>query len=131
MISSLTEEPEADITGLIDTLANLVGDKRLYRFAPVASDVPERSVMRVDPAAPYTGVTWPDHWPRPSRLLPTPEPIETVALLPDHPPVTFAWRGTRRRINAPTVPSACSANGGSATPSSARCATISRSRTRP
>jgi protein ImuB len=98
MISSLTEEPEADITGLIDTLANRVGDKRLYRFAPVASDVPERSVMRVDPAAPGTGAAGPDHWPRPSRLLPTPEPIETVALLPDHPPVTFAWRGIRRRV---------------------------------
>jgi protein ImuB len=98
MVSSLTEEPEADITGLIDTLANRVGDKRLYRFAPVASDVPERSVVRVAPTAPGTGAAWPDHWPRPSRLLPTPEPIETVALLPDHPPVTFAWRGIRRRV---------------------------------
>ncbi len=83
MVSSLTEEPEADITGLIDTLANRVGEKRLYRFAPVASDVPERSVRRVDPVAPRTGAAWPDQWPRPSRLLPTPEPIETVALLPD------------------------------------------------
>jgi protein ImuB len=98
MISSLTEEPEADITGLIDTLANRVGEKRLYRFAPVASDVPERSVMRVDPSAPRTGAAWPDQWPRPSRLLPTPEPIETVALLPDQPPVTFTWRGVRRRV---------------------------------
>ena len=48
--------------------------------------------------APDTGEAWPDHWPRPSRLLPTPEPIETVALLPDHPPVTFTWRGIRRRV---------------------------------
>jgi protein ImuB len=98
MISSLAEEPEADITGLIDTLVNRVGEKRLYRFAPVASDVPERSVMRVHPAAPGTGAAWPDQWPRPSRLLATPEPIETVALLPDHPPVTFTWRGIRRRV---------------------------------
>jgi protein ImuB len=98
MISSLTQEPEADITALIDTLANRVGDKRLYRFAPVASDVPERSVMRVDPAAPRTGAAWPDQWPRPSRLLPTPEPIEVLALLPDQPPVTFTWRGIRRRV---------------------------------
>jgi len=98
MVSSLTEEPEADITGLIDTLANRVGEKRLYRFAPVASDVPERSVRRVDPVAPRTGAAWPDQWPRPSRLLPTPEPIETLALLPDQPPVTFTWRGIRRRV---------------------------------
>jgi protein ImuB len=97
-ISSLTEEPEADISGLVDTLVNRVGDQRLYRFAPVASDVPERSVRRIAPTAPDTGDAWPDHWPRPSRLLPKPEPIETVALLPDHPPVTFTWRGIRRRV---------------------------------
>ena len=49
MISSLTEEPEADVSHLIDTLANRVGEQRLYRFAPVASDVPERSVQKIAP----------------------------------------------------------------------------------
>jgi protein ImuB len=97
-IASLTDAPEADVTDLIDILANRVGEQRLYRFAPVASDVPERAVTRVAPTAPDTGEAWPDHWPRPSRLLPHPEPIETVALLPDHPPVTFTWRGVRRRV---------------------------------
>jgi protein ImuB len=97
-ISSLIEEPEADVSGLIDTLANRVGESRLYRFAPFASDVPERSVQRVAATAPITGEAWPDHWPRPARLLPNPESIETVALLPDHPPVTFTWRGVRRRV---------------------------------
>ena len=98
VISSLTEAPEKDISDLLDTLANHVGEQRLYRFAPVASDVPERSAARVEPTAPDSGLGWPDHWPRPSRLLPNPEPIETVALLPDHPPVTFTWRGVRRRV---------------------------------
>jgi protein ImuB len=98
IISSLIEEPEADVSGLIDTLANRVGESRLYRLAPVSSDVPERSVQRVAPTAPATGEGWPDHWPRPARLLPSPESIETVALLPDHPPVTFTWRGVRRRV---------------------------------
>jgi protein ImuB len=97
-VSSLTEEPEADVSGLIDTLVNRVGEQRLYRFAPVASDVPERSVCRVAPTAPETGEAWPNHWPRPARLLASPEPIETVALLPDHPPVSFIWRGVRRRV---------------------------------
>ncbi len=97
-ISSLTDAPEVDVTDLIDILSNRVGEQRLYRFAPVASDVPERAVARVAPTAPDTGAGWPDHWPRPSRLLPHPEPIETVALLPDHPPVTFTWRGVRRRV---------------------------------
>ena len=98
VMSSLTEAAEVDVTDLIDTLANRVGGQRLYRFAPVASDVPERCVARVAPTAPETGEGWPSHWPRPARLLPNPEPIETVALLPDHPPVTFTWRGVRRRV---------------------------------
>src|SRR5215831_5650122 len=92
---SLSEETEVDISGLIDTLANRVGHRRLYRFAPVASDVPERSVRRIAPMAPDTGATWPDQWPRPARLLPIPEPIEAIALLPDQPPVVFIWRGIR------------------------------------
>jgi protein ImuB len=98
MISSLIDEPEADVSGLIDILSNRVGESRLFRFAPVASDVPERSVQRVAAAAPTTGDGWPTHWPRPARLLAPPEAIETVALLPDHPPVNFVWRGIRRRV---------------------------------
>jgi protein ImuB len=97
-ISSLAEAPEPDVSDVIDILANRVGENRLYRLAPVQSDVPERSVQRVAPMAPDTGEGWPGHWPRPPRLLPRPEPIETVALLPDHPPVTFTWRGVRRRV---------------------------------
>jgi protein ImuB len=95
----LAGEAEGDISALIDTLANRVGHKCLYRFAPVESDVPERSVRRIAPLAPDAGATWTDPWPRPARLLPVPEPIETVALLPDHPPVTFTWRGVRHRVS--------------------------------
>ena len=51
-ISSLVDEPDADVSGLIDILSNRVGETRLYRFAPVASDVPERSVQRVAAACP-------------------------------------------------------------------------------
>ena len=98
MSSLLSDESETDITGLIDILANRVGEDRLYRFTPVASDVPERSICRVAPASPDDGASWPENWPRPSRLLPMPEPIETVALLPDHPPVSFTWRGMRRQV---------------------------------
>ncbi len=97
-ISSLVEEPEADVSDLVDVLANRVGEHRLCRFAPIQSDVPERSVARIAPLAPETGLTWDGDWPRPPRLLSRPEPIETMALLPDHPPVWFTWRGVRRRI---------------------------------
>ena len=96
--SSLIEAPETDLSGLIDTLANRVGARAIYRFAPVASDVPERSVCRIPALAEDTGAGWPDHWPRPSRLLPRPEPIETMALLPDQPPNWISWRGVRRWV---------------------------------
>ena len=97
-VSCLVEEPEPDVSGLIDLLANRVGEQNLYRMAPVASDVPERSVRHIPALAPETGAEWPCHWPRPSRLFAHPEPIDTVALLPDHPPASFTWRGVRRRV---------------------------------
>lgn len=97
-VSSLVEESVPDVSGLVDTLMNRVGDRAIYRLAPVASDVPERSVCRIPAMAAETGAAWPGHWPRPSRLLPHPEAVETVALLPDHPPVAFTWRGVRRRV---------------------------------
>lgn len=96
--NSLVEVARPDISGLVDTLANRIGGRALYRIAAVASDVPERAVQRIPALAPDTGSGWPDHWPRPARLLARPEPIETVALLPDHPPVSFTWKGLRRRV---------------------------------
>jgi protein ImuB len=96
--TSLTEAPAPDVSGLIDTLANRIGEQCLYRVAAVESDIPERAVKRVTALAPPTGTTWPTHWPRPSRLLDPAERVETVALLPDHPPAFFTWRGRRRRV---------------------------------
>ena len=86
------------MSALVDRLANRLGARRLYRVIPVESDLPERSVRSVAPLAPPACAIWPEHWPRPSRLLSPPEPIETVALLPDHPPAQFTWRGVCRRV---------------------------------
>lgn len=97
-VSSLVQESTPDVSDLIDTLMNRVGERAIYRLAPIPSDVPERSVCRIPAMAADTNTGWPTHWPRPSRLLPQPEAVETVALLPDHPPVSFTWRGVRRRV---------------------------------
>jgi protein ImuB len=96
--TAMVDDGVPDVSDLVDTLINRVGERSLYRAAPIATEVPERSVRRIAPMAPDTGATWPGHWPRPSRLLASPEPIETMALLPDHPPVAFTWRGIRRRV---------------------------------
>ncbi len=97
IVSSLVEAAAVDVTSLIDILGNR-GTQRIYRLAPVASDVPERSVQRISPVADEEGHTWPLIWPRPVRLMDRPEQIEVMALLPDHPPVWFTWRGKRRRV---------------------------------
>ena len=73
-------------------------------------------------------LSWPPHWPRPSRLLDPPEHIETVALLPDHPPAAFTWRGQRRRVARADGPERIFANGGKRKPKRTRFAIISRSR---
>jgi protein ImuB len=96
--SSLIDDAVPDVSDLVDVLSNRIGADRLYRIEPVASDVPERSVKRVPAAAPDSEETWSANWPRPARLLAKPEPIDTVALLPDHPPASFTWRGIRRRV---------------------------------
>lgn len=96
--SALTDVAAPDISGLVDVLANRVGAQRLYRVAPVESDVPERSVAKAPPLATPSGPDWSPDWPRPVRLFRSPEPVETLALLPDNPPTHFTWRGVRRRI---------------------------------
>ena len=96
--TALGEAPEPDVASLVDTLVGRVGAEHLHRFAAAESDLPERSVRKVEALAEATQDSWPAHWPRPARLLPTPEPIETLALLPDHPPAFFTWRGIRRRV---------------------------------
>ena len=85
-----------DLSGLVDILSNRLGADKLYRLAPVESDVPERAQRRVPPLAAVAGA-WPA-WPRPQRLLPHFEPIEATALLPDHAPRQITWRGVRHRI---------------------------------
>jgi protein ImuB len=96
-----------DLAALVDTLSNLLGPERVFRVAPVESDIPERSLRRAPPlgAAPLGDLTaslawgaWPDSLPRPPRLLVPPRQVEAVALLPDQPPVQFTWRRKPHRV---------------------------------
>jgi protein ImuB len=100
--SSLVEEETTDITPLIDILGNR--GARVYRVAPVASDVPERSVQRIAAAVDPVDASWINHWRRPVRLLSRPEQVDVMALLPDHPPVWLVWRGKRRKVKSADGP---------------------------
>jgi protein ImuB len=99
-----TRERPADLSEMVDRLANRFGAASVYRIVPVESDVPERSARRVAPLAPPTGGTWTVDCQRPARLFDPPEAVETMALLPDHPPLHFTWRGRRHRVVAADGP---------------------------
>lgn len=88
----------ADIAPLVDQIVGRVGERAVFRTSLVESDVPERAVRRVSPLAGAAG--WPS-WRRPARLLSRPEPLSNVmALLPDHPPRRFTWRGEVHEVVA-------------------------------
>jgi protein ImuB len=89
---------DPDLSALVDRLVNRLGARRIYRTLPVESDVPERSVRRIAPLNPANKTAWPPALPRPGRLLQPPQPVEAVAMLPDHPPAQFVWRRKRHRI---------------------------------
>lgn len=81
-----------DIAPLLDQLAAGIEPDSPFRLSSQESDVPERAVRRVEPLAKRFG--WPA-WKRPVRMLNRPELLShVVALLPDHPPRRFTWRGT-------------------------------------
>ncbi len=118
VVERLDAEAAPDLALLVDTLATRIGHARLWRCRPVESDVPERSAARapvLDPperagprvkaddirqlARAASLAPWHAAWPRPARLLARPERIDDVlALMPDHPPRRFTWRGVTHSV---------------------------------
>ena len=83
----------------IDRLEGRLGPGRIFALAPRESHLPERAVARRPAlAAAGEGACWRRAQPRPLRLLEPPEPIEAMALLPDHPPARFRWRRLQHRV---------------------------------
>jgi protein ImuB len=94
-----------DLAAMIDTLGNRMGARSVYRMAPVATHIPERAVQAVAPMNTIAGLEgWPLAWPRPIHLFTPPELVEVTALLPDHPPKRFLWRGRMRFVRAADGP---------------------------
>lgn len=87
------------VQDLVDRLTNRLGEDKVHRLEPVESHIPERGERPapVESVARWPGAAAPPV-PRPPRLLRRPEPVEATALLPDHPPARFRWRGVDYRI---------------------------------
>ena len=99
-----------ELAELLDRLESRLGPGSVCALAPQESHLPERAVRLRAPLAAGSGAARWDReaWQpwrdvvlrplRPLRLLSRPEPIEAIALLPDHPPAQFRWRRLRHRI---------------------------------
>ena len=92
------ENESEDVGHLIDRLAARIGRRRIVRYVPQATHIPEYADLAV-PAQDRMAVAqdWPapirDEAPsRPLRLFGRPERIEVTADFPDGPPAQFRWR---------------------------------------
>ncbi len=95
--ASFSSPPRPDVEELWDTITNRYGN-RLYRAISVATDIPERAVRRAPPTSLEVGSKRNATYRRPQRMYRKPEPIQTLAALPDHPPRAFTWRGQRFHV---------------------------------
>ncbi len=97
-------DPARDMADLADRLGARLGLQRVLRLAPNGTHIPECAVVALPMSrgAPRSGaVPEPDEVPcRPIRLFDRPEPIDTIATVPDGPPVRFRWRRVVHEIAA-------------------------------
>ncbi len=88
------------IAQFLDRVSARLGEKAASRFAFEESHWPEHAAHQVSAtASAQMQVTAPAFsLPRPLMLLPRPEPIDVIALVPDYPPRKFVWRRRHHKI---------------------------------
>lgn len=82
------------LAALLDQLTGKLGEGIIHRYLPAEHSWPERSVKEAQELREQPATDWRNDRPRPLRLLPTPEPVEVAAPIPDYPPMHFRYRGT-------------------------------------
>lgn len=99
-----TSGEEEAVAELLDRLTARFGPGAVERFLPRDSHVPERAARRLPAIAEArTGSDWPAAQPgepphRPLLLFTPPQPIETLAEVPEGPPLRFRWRRALHEI---------------------------------
>ncbi len=86
------------VVRLLDRVAGKLGAGVIRRYVPASHYWPERSVQQSLSLTELTLTSWRTELPRPTELLPRPEPVEVMALIPDHPPKFFIYQNTRHHI---------------------------------
>jgi protein ImuB len=91
----------ADVDALVDTLAIRFGRTEVQRFASEDRHDPAHAARMIDHGFAEPAVPWLVPWPAPSpgepalrplQMFDPPQPIETLAEVPDGPPLRFRWR---------------------------------------
>ncbi|WP_157961713.1 Y-family DNA polymerase [Acuticoccus kandeliae] len=120
-------EALSDLARLIDTLTERLGEDAVRRFVRADTHQPGEAAAWRPAATTVREVTWPEPAQgafdrreeaigragvpalerppgRPIRLFDPPEPVETLASVPDGPPIRFVWRRVPYRVAAAEGP---------------------------
>lgn len=95
--STATRDQTA-ISELLDNIAGKVGMQAVQRYLPQEHHWPESSVKVVSSLDEQPETEWLTSRPRPIHLLPKPEPVEVMVVLPDYPPMHFRYKGEVIRV---------------------------------
>jgi len=108
LVEDLTETQEAlwstanrdrtAISELLDNIAGKIGPQTIHRYLPQEHYWPERSIKEVNSLDEQPETEWRTDWLRPIHLLPKPEPVEVMVVLPDYPPMHFRYKGEIIRV---------------------------------
>ena len=94
-----TEGPQGrEISELLDRIAGRLSPASIRRYVPAQHHWPEWSFTLAGEPADETGNAWPENLSRPVEWLPSPEPIEVAAPIPDYPPMLFRYRKKLHRV---------------------------------
>lgn len=89
---------DLSVIRLLDRVAGKVGADVIKRYVPATHYWPERSIKRSSTITEKSISEWRMDKPRPTELLKNPDPIEVMALIPDHPPKFFIYKGVKHLV---------------------------------
>ena len=89
---------DQSVIRLLDKVAGKVGQEAIRRYLPATRYWPERSLKAANAVTEKRITDWNTDKPRPTELLRRPDPIEVMALIPDHPPKFFIYNGVQHYI---------------------------------
>ena len=98
------ERPGTEQVGhLIDRLAARLGPEAVLCFQPFGSHMPERSSRLLPSGMAGPEAEWPEPDPedpplRPLQMFDPPQPVETLAEVPDGSPLRFRWRRVLHQV---------------------------------